>query len=349
MLNRHNVSPADRIAIDLGGFHTRFYSATDGLLLDEPSVGALDMDHQRGGADAVKAFGNIAADKLEVKNDHLKRVQPIQSDRHNDLGLSQKMLSQFITAAKRSGRMQKASQMHLVLPHAIDETYANRLLQTCINSGASDAYWNDAGLAAFHGSSLNRAEPGVLIDFGATGSRLIAVADNEVKSVQTLHCGGDSLDQAIHSGLIAQFDLYVSETDARDIKHRIGAATPQSFVQHARHSMQIDCLSLQSNTTTQFRISSETISDFLAPMLDALGTSIKLAFAGLDSEIKDAAFNNAIQLCGGGALLSRIDQLVMHATDLPVEVTNRPMTCSVRGAAMQLTDLEEPLDLRETV
>ena len=97
--------------------------------------------------------------------------------------------------------------------------------------------------------------------------------------------------------------------------------------------MQISGLSIQNNASARISIDTNTISQILKRTLYNLHYSIRLAFASLDPDIKDAAYQSAIQLCGGGAQLSRIDQLVMHATNLPVEIVNRPTTCSVRGAA----------------
>ncbi len=349
MLNRRKSYPQDRLAIDLGAYHTRFYSATDGLLVDEPSIGALDIDHPLGGESAVVAFGHNAAERIESNPGQLRSVHPLQSDRHNDLGLSRKMLAHFLSTATRSGLIKKGPEISLVLPHQCDVNTASQLLQTCIGAGALKADYQDAAITAFLGTALDHSKPGVVIDFGATHSRLFAIADNQVQFHQTLSCGGDAIDQAIIKGLLERFDLQVSEAGAREVKHRVGAATEQSIVQHSRQSFQLNCLSLATNTNTQFRIGSETISLILQPMLQQLTHSIRLAFAAVDTHIKNHAFENGIQLCGGGALLSRIDQLVMEATDLPVVVVNRPLTCSVRGAASQMVDAVAPLELTEPV
>ena len=80
MLNRLKKSPVSRIAIDPGAFRTRFYSATEGLLLDQPSIAALEMDHPLGGSASVSTFGDLAAEILMTGIDGYKEVQPVQSD-----------------------------------------------------------------------------------------------------------------------------------------------------------------------------------------------------------------------------------------------------------------------------
>ena len=344
MLQRRKPKAPDCVAIDLGGFHTRLYSPTEGLLLDEPSVGALDMDHQVPGAAAVGPFGHHAVDML-AGQEKMRLVKPVQSDEHNPLGLSNKMLGYFIAAAKRANLIDSLPSINLLLPHGYTEKDRQELTQTCINAGVLNVYTHDPAIATFLGAQLDKSEPAIIIDFGATGSRLIAIADNEVRHCQTLHCGGDAIDQAIIAGLQQRFDIQITADDARNIKHRIAAATTHPFVNRSRNTCQIQCLSIPTNTTTQFRIGSDTVNEILQPLLEELLNSIRHAFASVEQDIKDAVFNTAIQLCGGGALFSRVDQLVMEATNLPVEVINRPMTCGVRGAASVFNEKVTPLEL----
>ena len=346
MLQRRKHKAPDCIAIDLGAFHTRLYSPTEGLLLDEPSVGVLDMDHQVPGAAAVGPFGHLATGML-AGQENLRLVQPLQSDGHNPLGLSKKMLGYFIASAKKANLIDSIPSINLLLPHGYTEQDRQELTQTCINAGVLNVFTHDPAMATFLGAQLDKSEPAIIIDFGATGSRLIAIANNEVRYCQSLCCGGDAIDKAISEGLQERFEIQITPEDARNIKHRIAAATAHPFVNRSRNTCQIQCLSIPTNKTTQFRIGSDTVSEILQPLLDELMLSIRHAFSSVEPDIKDAVFNTAIQLCGGGALFPRIDQLVMEATNLPVEIINRPMTCVVRGAASIFTEKVKPLELTE--
>ena len=345
MLKRRKKNPGSRIAIDPGAYRTRFYSATEGLLLDQPSIAALDMDHPLGGASSVSAFGEQAAEILMNGVDGYREVKPVQSDIRNDLGLRSKMLGYFLDHARRSGLTGEAPEISLLLPHHCDAKTSARLQQTCHAAGAVKVDVQDASLAAFYSTGLDKSESCVMIDFGATASRLIAVANAEVVHCQSLIGGGDAIDKAIIAGLLARFELQITSEGARHIKHNIAAATRQSFVQCTRNSCQVNCLSVKTNTMREFRVSSDTISEILQPVLDELTHSIRLAFGAIDSTIKDAAYENGIRLYGGGAMLPRIDQLVMAATDLPVEVVKRPLTWSARGAASTMIDQQSSVEL----
>ena len=347
MLKRRKKSPDSHIAIDPGAFRTRFYSCAEGLLLDQPSVGALDMDHPLGGSPSVSAFGDRASEILASGIDGYKEVQPVQSDMRNDLGLRIKMLGYFLDQAKRAGLTGRAPEISMVLPHHIDAKTSEYLQQTCYAAGAFNVDVQDAALAAFNSTGLDQSEPCVMIDFGATASRLFAVANGEVVHHVELSCSGDAIDKIIIEGLVERFGLQVTGAGARHIKHSIAAATRKSFVQCTRSSCQVNSLSLKTNTLTEFRVSSDTASDLLQPAMDELTDSIRLAFAAIDSKIKDAAYETGIRLFGGGAMLSRMDQLVMSATDLPVEVVKRPLTFGARGAASAMADPVPELELIE--
>jgi len=335
MLKRHTSSSADFIAIDLGGFHSRVYSTSHGMLVDQPSIGMEDIDHSRGGIDAIGPFGNQAQELLSNADSHLRSVQPIQSDNHNELGFSQKMLRYFIAEAKNSGELKKLPGIDLLVPHNCKQAIADKFLKTCKAAGASNTRLADSSLSAFYGMQIDHPRPCILIDFGATNSRLIAVADGVVQHHHMLQFGGDLLDRSIYYGLLKKFGLHISQTQARKLKHKLGAATPRSLVKCTHASMQLEGLAVNRNVRSLITIDSESVNEIFQPVMAALSKSLSQAFSTIPPYMKDAAYDTGIQLCGGGALLSRMEQLVMEATDWPVEVASSPLTCAVRGANKQ--------------
>lgn len=349
MFSRKKTNAASRFAIDPGAFRTRFCSATKGLLLDQPSIAALDMDHPAGGSKAVSTFGDQAEQVMIQGLDGLRSIQPVQSDQHNDLGLSAKMLSHFLNQATRSGIIAKSPKVLLMLPHDCSTSKRAQLQLACKQAGARSIEIQNAALAAFYSTELEQSQPCIMIDFGATASRMFAIADSEVVYHQNLPFGGDTLDQAIAAGLLERFSLYVSDKSAQEIKHRVAAATPQSFVQCTRNSCQVDCLAVKTNITTRFRVGSETVNDILKSTLDEFANSIKSALAGIDESIQDSAYETGIRICGGGALLPRMDQLVIAATNLPVEVVKRPLNSNIRGAASTMAEAVPKIDLEYLV
>jgi len=340
MLNRLRQQCPDHIAIDLGGSHTRFYSAHKGLLLDEPSVTAIDMDHPHGGAAAASAFGSLALKQIEEGNDNLRLVQPLQADLHNDTGLTEKMLVQFIANTVKSRAINRAYEVELVPPTNIGQRKLQNLLDTCLRTGATSAKVCDFSKATQNATRIDNIEPGIVIDFGARGSRLIA-CDTETHIIP-LAFGGDHIDAAIANGMRITYDLLVSMPEAQTIKHRIAAATPNSLFSDTRTTHLTHAVDIKRNEHTQFRVGSDSISHMLVPLFDNLAQSVRGAINSLPAQLIDRAIENGIQLCGGGANLARLDQLLMDTTDLPVQVIKRPQTSIVRGAVN--TNIVESFD-----
>ncbi len=339
VFQRENNNAAIHFAIDPGAFRTRFYATSTGILLDQPSVAILDMDHPVGGSNALRGFGDQANELAATSKDSLRLVHPVQADRHNDLGWTAKMLSHFLVQASQAGATGGATEVVLTLPHDCSVKTSSRLQQACKAAGAATIRVQDAALAAFYATELDQSEPCIMIDFGATSTRLFAISDGEVVHYDNIACGGDLLDTTIATGLLERFSLYVSDEVARQIKHSVAAATPRSIVKCTRTSCQVECLSVKTNTPSTFSISSETISQILQPALNTLANSIAASLTNIDRYIIDAAYVTGIQLCGGGTLLSRMDQLVIQATDLPVAIVKQPLSSNVRGAASTCLEL----------
>lgn len=342
MLRRKKTNAACQFAIDSGAFYTRFYSTTHGLLFEQPSIAVLDMDHPIGGSKAVNSFGDEAEALIQRELDGLRSINPVQSDQHNDLGLRAKMLCYFLAATTRAGVISRSPSISLMLNQDCSPITRARLSHACTTAGARSIEIQDAATAAFYGTQLASSQPCIMIDFGASGSRMFAIENGKVVHQQNLFCGGDAFDSAIVDGMLERFNLFISNSRAREIKHSVAAATPQSIVQYTNDSQQVDCLSVKTNTMTRFTVSSTTVNQLLQPTLEKLSQSISIGLSHIDNSLKDAAYETGIKICGGGALLSRMDQLVMAATDLPVEVVRQPLTCNVRGAAsLQIEDKTE--------
>jgi len=321
MLRRKKTNAACQFAIDSGAFYTRFYSTTHGLLFEQPSIAVLDMDHPIGGSKAVNSFGDEAEALIQRELDGLRSINPVQSDQHNDLGLRAKMLCYFLAATTRAGVISRSPSISLMLNQDCSPITRARLSHACTTAGARSIEIQDAATAAFYGTQLASSQPCIMIDFGASGSRMFAIENGKVVHQQNLFCGGDAFDSAIVDGMLERFNLFISNSRAREID-----------------SQQVDCLSVKTNTMTRFTVSSTTVNQLLQPTLEKLSQSISIGLSHIDNSLKDAAYETGIKICGGGALLSRIcgggallsrmDQLVMAATE-----SWRPLTCRLKSCA----------------
>jgi len=334
MATHNDTTEQNRIAIDLGACRSRFFSSSKGIVLDQPSVAALDTDHPVGGTRAVEIYGDTVGELLTDRADNLRRIYPVKSDSYNELGHSAKMLAHFLRSTQHSGMIDKSTELLLIPSHELNPTTYAQYLSACVTTGFNKLEVCDPTLAALFGLKIDRDDPCIYVDIGASSTRIYTANDNQLQHHQTLMIGGDLIDQTIRDGLYDKFRLLITDEQATKLKHQIGAATKRSLFQHKTTTEQMDCLSLHTNLPTQITLNSNTISELLQPLMNNFSNAIAQIVGSIDPHIRAAAGHNAVQLLGGGALLRRIDQLFMAATHLPVEIVDFAETCTVRGAAL---------------
>ncbi len=346
MLNNRKKNTPSRISIDLGGYHTRIFSETEGLLVDEPSVGLLDMDHQHAGTKAVSHYGIVAAEMYDAAPTGKRLIHPLQSDSVNNIGYCPKMLGYFLLQAKREMLIGKSPIMLLTTPGDITELQIDQLRHACFTAGASRVHLVDNGIATALGAGLqiDQPDPFLLIDFGARSARLYTYANNEIIAAAEVPCGGDLLNQKLAEGIREHYGIQISNTAAADAKHRIGSAMAANYSHRLRNTCQVQGRAIDKNFDTQFSLSTESACMILHPVMMQAATAINKAVMSLPSNYRDQLQDTGIILTGGGAQLTQIDQLVMEASDLPVEIANRPLSTTVRGGGKMLEAIHGPLE-----
>jgi len=338
MFNRTTKTAPAKISLDLGAWSTRLYCKEHGLLLDEPSTGLLDLDHPQTGARAVTHYGQAAIERFNVDPSGKRLINPLQMDAVNNVGHSPRMLSFFIQKAIKRGLISKSPVILLTVPCDITENSVDQLRKACFSAGTSRVHLVDNGIATGLGAGLtiDRKPPLILIDFGARDSRLYTYSGNEIVASTSVKCGGDSLDQALVTGIRERFGIHISDAAAQDAKHRVGSAMPLSFDQETTISCQVNGLEISTNSHTRFRVSSDSAGVILRPLMQQLASVVAQSLEALPGAVKEVLSDDGIMLTGGGSLLPQMDQLIMEATDLPVAVANRPLTTTVRGGAIML-------------
>ncbi len=350
MLKRRTTTLASRISIDTGGYHTRLFSETEGLILDEPSIGLLDMDHQHAGSRAVSRFGLVAADLFESAPSGKRLINPLQSDCNNNVGHCPKMLGYFLKQANQEGLIGKSPIVLLALPSDITELQTDQLKHACFTSGASRVHLVDNGIAIALGAGLPIHQPklSLLIDFGARGARLYAYANDEIIASTSIPCGGDLLTATLTTGIREHFGIQVSDKTAQDTKHRIGSATAETQKHQLRNSCQVHGLAISEHFDMTFSLSMDEAHEILKPAMNEATRIISAAIQGISARFPGQLNDTCITLTGGGAQLAHIDQLVRKATNLPVEIAKRPLSTAARGGALMLERIHGSLKSTET-
>jgi rod shape-determining protein MreB len=329
---------ANRLSIDLGGFHTRIFHEEEGLILDEPSVGLLDMDHQYTGARATACFGEDALERGTLLSG-TRLIQPLQADCQNNLGYSAKMVRYFLSKLRRNRLIGKAPIVLLAVPQGITQQLSDDLRHACFTAGASRVHLVDNSIAAAVGTGLAIEEPTphLLMDIGARSARLYGFQHNELVFARDIPLGGDQLDEILVNGIRERYGLHVSNSQAQKAKHQVGCAMTSSFGHQLRNSCQMKGLQIFENTNTNFTLTTEVACELLRPAMQHAADVISDAIASAPYSFRDAQHDTAVVLCGGGSQFIQIDQLIMEASGKPVEIANRPLSAGARGGATMLS------------
>lgn len=344
MFRKSTPTAARRISVDLGGDHIRIVDENASVILEEPSVGLLDMDHRLGGSKALDCFGLEAIES--APNADSKRLVPVLlSDIRNPLGYSAGMLRFFFSKLRKSGKLGKAPVVLLTIPPGVDQLLTDDLKHACFTAGASRVHLVDNAVSAAIGAGLaiESSEPQMLLDLGARDARLYAFQFNEIVAAYSLPFGGKVLDEALANGIRQRYGLYVSEVQARDAKHLVGCALTSAPVDalnyQSRTSCQMSGLHINDNEHVNFTLTTEVACELLQQSVIRGAEALAAAIQALPYQFRDPQQQIPVVITGGGIQLPMMDHMISEASHRPVEITPHPTHTVVHGGGVLLEQI----------
>lgn len=325
------------IAIDLGTANTLVFAKGRGIILNEPSVVAVQKN-ARGGQNRVLAVGREAKEMLGRTPGSIVAIRPIKDGVIADFEVTQSMLKYFI--AKSTGTKKSFIRPRIIIcvPYGITQVEKKAVKESAHSAGAREVYLIEEPMAAAIGAGLPITEPSgnMVVDIGGGTTGVAVISLGGIVYCKSIKVAGDKFDEAIVSYVRRQFNLLIGERTAENIKIQIGNAYP--FEQEK--SMEIKGRDLVAGAPKTIEITStqvhEALMDPLSEVVDAVKTALEKTPPELASDIVD----NGIVLTGGGALLSNLDVLLRERTGLPVSISEDPLTCVVMGSGKVLEEIK---------
>jgi rod shape-determining protein MreB len=320
------------LAVDLGTSNTRLYVRGAGVVLDEPSVVAVDM----GGV--VQAVGNEAKAMLGRAPGTVQVVRPLRHGVIADFDRTQKMFRYFINKT-RSRWSFVQPRLVIVTPSGITQVERRAVRDAARQAGAREVYLIQASMAAALGAGLPVAEPGasMIVDIGGGTTEVAVMSLCGVVYCESLRTAGDELNQAVIQYLRRSYDLLVGERRAEDAKIRLGSAYPKD---DDNDGMEVQGRDLLDGLPKTVVITALEVREALREPVVDIVTAVRACLEQTPPELAADISDNGIVLTGGGALLRGLDDLLHHETGLPIRVTDDPLTCVVRGAGTVLDQLD---------
>ncbi len=321
------------IAIDLGTANTLVFLKGRGIVLNEPSVVAVD---QKSGK--VHAVGAEAKLMLGKTPDHIVAVRPMKDGVIADFEITEIMLREFIRKSLKKHFFIRP-RIVISVPSGITEVERRAVIDSAKNAGARAVYLVAEPIAAAIGVGLPVDKPSgnMVIDIGGGTTEIAVIALDGIVTDISIRIGGDKMDEMIVQHIKKAYNLLIGDQTAENIKKTIGAASVKS----EEMEMEIKGRDLVSGIPKTLRISSVEISEALSEPLGRIVAALKTALEKTPPELAADIVERGIVMMGGGALLRDLGQLFKEETNLPINVVEDPLTCVVLGTGKILNNIQD--------
>jgi len=318
------------IAIDLGTANTLVYVKGKGVVVDEPSVVALQKNDQK-----IVAYGANAKQMVGRTPGEIVTVRPLRDGVIADFELAERMIRYFIRRVQPTSLIRP--RIAICIPSGVTEVEKRAVRDSAEHAGAKNVYLIDEPMAAAIGVGLPIEEPvgSMIIDVGGGTTEIAVIAMNGIVSSVSIRVAGDEMTEAIIQYFKKNYNLLLGENTAEFIKCSIGSAAPYQ----ERGTLMIKGRDLVSGIPKTIEIRGSEVQDSLAEPVNLIVKSTKQCLDQTPPELAADIVDRGIILSGGGTLLKGLDERLRRETNLPVIVAEEPMTCVVRGTGKILDDL----------
>ncbi len=320
------------MAVDLGTANTLIYVRGRGIVLNEPSVVAINVKDGRPlavGLEAKRMIGRTPA--------HIKAIRPLKDGVIADFDICEKMLRYFIHRVHQ--RRWVKPRMVICVPSGITGVEQRAVQEAAEYAGArKPAYIIEEPMAAAIGAGLPVQEPtgNMIVDIGGGTSEVAVISLGGIVSSQSIRVGGDELDESIIQFIKKEYSLALGERTAEEVKIALGSAWPLQEELHA----EIRGRDLVTGLPKTIVTTTEEIREAIEEPVSAVVDAVKVTLDKTPPELAADIMETGIVLAGGGALLHGFDARLQHETGMPIVIADNPLACVAIGSGQSLEEFE---------
>ena len=340
LLQNASSSASYDMAIDLGTANTLVGITGQGIVINEPSVVAIERNTHR-----VLAVGHEAKNMINHTPDTFSAEQPLHDGVIADYDITEAMLSAFINkAAPRRYPWQPKPRIVVCIPCGATSVEKRAVFEATIQAGARQAYLIEEPMAAAMGADLPVTEPtgSMVVDIGGGTTEVAVISLGGIVTSSSLRLAGNRMDEAIAVHLRDLLGIKIGERTAEVIKIKIGSILP--FEDGRERDMIISGQDVLTEQPKEVTIQSEDVRDALQAPIDEMVVHIKETFKKTNPDLASDIISNGILLTGGGGLLSGLDRYLTQQLEIPVWTSETALTNVVTGC---LKVLETPTALKQ--
>jgi rod shape-determining protein MreB len=320
------------MAVDLGTANTLVYVRGRGIVLNEPSVVALNTNNGQ-----VVAVGVEAKRMIGRTPGNIVAVRPLKDGVIADFDVTERMLRYFIQKVHRRTRMAKP-RIVVAVPSGITGVEQSAVKEAGHQAGARKVYIIEEPMAAAIGAGLPVNEPtgNMVVDIGGGTTEVAVISLGGIVTSQSIRIGGDELDQAIITFGKKEHSLMLGERTAEEIKLALGSAFPAKEEPHA----EIRGRDLVSGLPKTVLISAAEVRKAIDEPINLIIDAVKSTLDKCPPELAGDVMDRGIALTGGGALLRGLDQRIREETGMPVHIADSPLDSVVLGTGKCVEDFD---------
>lgn len=333
------------MAIDLGTANTLVYVKGKGIVLNEPSVVAIE---EYCGKKQVLAVGNEAKQMLGRTPGNINAIRPLRDGVIADFEIAEEMIKYFIR--KVHNRRTFASPMVIVCVPSGSTAVERRAIQESAEAAGARKVWLiEEPMAAAIGADLPVTEPtgSMVVDIGGGTTEVAVLSLGGIVYARSVRVGGDKMDAAIISYIRRNHNLLVGEGSAERIKKEIGSACAPDAGEG--RTIEIKGRDLMNGVPKEIIITERQVAESLSEPVSQIVEAVKVALEHTAPELAADIVDKGIVLTGGGALLTNLDQVLRNATGLPVSIAEDPLACVVKGTGKALDEMSRLRSILSTM
>lgn len=326
------------IGIDLGTANTLVYVRGQGIIINEPSVVAVNEKTGR-----VVAIGAQAKQMLGRTPAHITAVKPIVDGVISDFEVTEEMIAYLINKAEKENKKLLGPRIVVGVPYGITNVEVRAVRDATKSGGAREVHIVEEPMAAAIGIRLPVKEPvgSMIVDIGGGTTDIAVISLGGIVRAKTLKIAGDKLNADIMSYIRGEFKILIGEKTAENIKMLIGSVLPGEQPLEAA----IKGRDLVTGLPREVIVTDSDIREAISLSIDNLVESVKEVLETTPPEIVSDVMHRGVHVCGGGALLKGMGTLLTESIKIPVHISEDPLTSVARGTGIILENLDDYRDV----
>lgn len=320
------------LAIDLGTANTLVYVRGQGIVLNEPSIVAIEQNQN-----SVLAVGKDAKLMLGKTPGNIVAIRPLKDGVIADFDVTEKMLRYFISKV-HNRRTLVRPRIVIGIPSGITPVEKRAVRDSAMQAGAREVYLIEEPMAAAIGAGLPIEEPGgnIVVDIGGGTTEVAVISLSGIVYCKSVRIAGDEMDESIINYIKKHYNLLIGERRAEEIKINIGSAYPVGD----RKTVDVKGRDLVDGIPKTITIGDDEVREALKEPVTSIVETVRIALEKTPPELAADIVDKGIILTGGGALLGGLDILLQHETNLPITVADDPLSCVALGTGKVLNNID---------